>query len=99
MPHWIPNNSPRSRKIWWEDDHFYFFTNNLKCVLIGLVSRVVPVKELIPETLKVAEKIASFSKLVVAMCKESVNIAYETTLQEGLHFEKRIFHATFATVT
>ena len=77
----------------------YFSRNNLKCVLIGLVSRVVPVKELIPETLKVAEKIASFSKLVVAMCKESVNIAYETTLQEGLHFEKRIFHATFATVT
>jgi len=63
----------------------------------GLVSRVVPVKELIPETMKTAEKIASHSKLVVAMCKESVNMAYEMTLQEGLHFERRIFHATFAT--
>jgi len=63
----------------------------------GLVSRVVPVKDLIPETMKMAEKIASFSKLMVAMCKESVNMAYETTLQEGLHFEKRTFHATFAT--
>lgn len=59
---------------------------------------MVPVKDLIPETMKMAEKIASFSKLMVAMCKESVNMAYETTLQEGLHFEKRTFHATFATV-
>ncbi len=45
-----------------------------------------------------AEKIASHSKLIVAMCKESVNQAYETTLQEGLLFEKRTFHTTFATV-
>lgn len=44
------------------------------------------------------EKIASHSKLIVAMCKESVNQAYETTLQEGLLFEKRTFHTTFATV-
>merc|ERR1712137_1105241 len=56
----------------------------------GLVSRVVPVKDLIPETMKMAEKIASFSKLMVAMCKESVNMAYETTLQEGLHFETNL---------
>lgn len=64
---------------------------------MGLVSKVVPADQLIPETLKVAEKIGSNSKLIVAMAKEAVNRAYELTLQEGLHFERRTFHATFAT--
>ena len=45
-----------------------------------------------------AEKIAANSKLTVAMAKESVNKAYEMTLKEGLSFERRMFHATFATV-
>jgi len=62
------------------------------------VSKVVPAKELVAEAVKMAEKISSHSKLIVAMCKESVNQAYETTLQEGLLFEKRTFHTTFATV-
>jgi len=64
---------------------------------IGLVSKVLPPDQLIPETLKVAEKIGENSKLIVAMAKEAVNKAYELTLQEGLHFERRVFHSTFAT--
>jgi len=64
---------------------------------MGLVSKVVPADQLISETLKVAEKIGSNSKITVAMAKEAVNKAYEMTLQEGLHFERRVFHATFAT--
>lgn len=63
----------------------------------GLVSKVVPADKLIAEAVKLGEKIASHSQLVVAMAKESVNTAYETTLREGLHFEKRMFHGTFAT--
>nr|XP_033327253.1 probable enoyl-CoA hydratase, mitochondrial [Megalopta genalis] len=63
----------------------------------GLVSKVVPADKLLAETVKLGEKIASHSQLIVAMAKESVNTAYETTLQEGLHFEKRMFHGTFAT--
>ncbi|KAK6168938.1 hypothetical protein SNE40_020089 [Patella caerulea] len=63
----------------------------------GLVSKVFPVDQLVTETIKQAEKIASFSKLTVAMCKEAVNAANEMSLREGLHFEKRVFHATFAT--
>jgi len=64
---------------------------------IGLVSHVVPADNLLPKTLGIAEKIAAQSKIVVAMCKESVNKAYEMTLQEGLNFERRMFHGSFAT--
>lgn len=67
-------------------------------LFVGLVSRVCSPKELVSEAVKMGEKIASHSKLIVAMCKESVSQAYETTLQEGLLFEKRTFHTTFATV-
>ncbi|BFZ02890.1 hypothetical protein BsWGS_05929 [Bradybaena similaris] len=63
----------------------------------GLVSKVFPPDQLVDETIKTAEKIAGFSKTIVALCKESVNKGYEMTLTEGLHFEKRLFHATFAT--
>lgn len=63
----------------------------------GLVSRVVPADDLIDEALKAAEKIADFSLPVVMLTKESVNRAYETTLAEGIRFERRVFHATFAT--
>ena len=63
----------------------------------GLVSRVVPAAELLDEAFKVAEKIASMSLPAVMMAKESVNRAYETTLSEGLRFERRMFHALFAT--
>ncbi|XP_065579153.1 enoyl-CoA hydratase, mitochondrial-like isoform X3 [Artemia franciscana] len=64
----------------------------------GLVSKVFPAAELVDEAIKSAEKIASHSQLIVAMCKEAVNNAYEMSLTEGLHFEKRLFHTTFATV-
>ena len=63
----------------------------------GLVSRVVPLAELLPEALKAAQKIAELSLPIVAMTKETVNRAYETTLSEGLRFERRVFHAMFAT--
>lgn len=62
----------------------------------GLVSRVVPPGELIEEALKAADKIADFSLPAVMMTKEAVNRAYETTLAEGLRFERRVFHAMFA---
>jgi len=62
----------------------------------GLVSRVVPLAELIEETMKIAAKIAELSGLAVMMNKEAVNRAYETTLAEGLRFERRLFHAMFA---
>jgi enoyl-CoA hydratase len=63
----------------------------------GLVSRVVPAAELIDEALKVAGKIAALSRPAVLMAKEAVNRAYETTLAEGIRFERRLFHSTFAT--
>jgi enoyl-CoA hydratase len=63
----------------------------------GLVSRIVPAAELLDEALKVAGKIASLSRPIVLMAKEAVNRAYETTLAEGVRFERRLFHSTFAT--
>jgi enoyl-CoA hydratase len=63
----------------------------------GLVSRVVPVVDLVPEAIRAAEKIADMSLPIVMMTKESVNRAYETTLAEGVKFERRLFHAMFAT--
>jgi enoyl-CoA hydratase len=63
----------------------------------GLVSRVVPLAELREETLKVAEKIAQMSMPIVMMAKESVNRSYESTLAEGMRFERRLFHSAFAT--
>ncbi|WP_300445174.1 enoyl-CoA hydratase [uncultured Mameliella sp.] len=63
----------------------------------GLVSRVVPTKQLMEETRSAAEKIAEKSMISAIACKESVNRAYETTLSEGLLFERRLFHALFAT--
>jgi enoyl-CoA hydratase len=63
----------------------------------GLVSRVVPTPKLIPEALSTARKIAEKSQIAVKTVKESVNRAYETTLSEGLLFERRAFHALFAT--
>jgi enoyl-CoA hydratase len=62
----------------------------------GLVSRVVANDKLMEEAMAVAEKIASFSLPAVMMIKESVNRAYESTLSEGVLFERRLFHAAFA---
>ncbi|MGI9025644.1 MAG: enoyl-CoA hydratase [Burkholderiaceae bacterium] len=63
----------------------------------GLVSRVVPAAKLLEEVLAAAAKIASFSQPVTMMIKEAVNRAYEVSLAEGILFERRTFHATFAT--
>lgn len=62
----------------------------------GLVSRVVPAAELLDEALRAAAKIADFSLPAVMMAKEAVNRSYETTLAEGLRFERRVFHSMFA---
>lgn len=62
----------------------------------GLVSRIVAADQLIEDALKTASKIASLSRPAVLMNKESVNKAYETTLAEGVKFERRLFHSTFA---
>ncbi len=63
----------------------------------GLVARIVPLAELMTEAMKTAETIAGLSLPIVMMAKESVNRAYETTLAEGIRFERRVFHAMFAT--
>jgi enoyl-CoA hydratase len=62
----------------------------------GLVSRVVAADRLLDEALSAAKKIASFSQPIAMMAKESVNRAFETTLAEGIRFERRLFHAMFA---
>ena len=63
----------------------------------GLVSRVVSADKLIDEALAAAERIAEFSLPSVMMAKEAVNRAYESPLAEGMLFERRFFHALFAT--
>lgn len=63
----------------------------------GLVARVVPNDQLLPEAIKAAQAIAAKSALAVRAVKESVNRAAETTLREGLIFEHRLFHALFST--
>jgi len=63
----------------------------------GLVSRVVPADQLVAEALKVATKIAEMSRPSVLAAKEAVNRAFETTLAEGVRFERRLFHSLFAT--
>jgi len=62
----------------------------------GLVSRVFPADKLLEEALKIADIIAKKSRPVVFMIKESVNRAFETTLREGVLFERRVFHSAFA---
>ena len=63
----------------------------------GLVSRVVPVKKLIEEARTAAEKIAEKSQIATVAAKEAVNRSYETTMNEGILFERRLFHSLFAT--
>ncbi|WP_137178487.1 enoyl-CoA hydratase [Roseomonas sp. AR75] len=63
----------------------------------NLVTRIVPVADLVPEAVKIGEKIASLSAPSVAMAKEAVNAAYETTLREGVRFERRLFLSLFST--
>jgi len=63
----------------------------------GIVARIVPSDELLDEALKVAAVIASKSLPIAMMVKESVNRAFEVNLTEGVRFERRVFHAAFAT--
>jgi enoyl-CoA hydratase len=63
----------------------------------GLVARVIPADKLLEETLAAAQTIAGFSLPAVMMIKESVNRAFESSLSEGLLFERRAFHAAFGT--
>lgn len=63
----------------------------------GLASRIIPAGDLVEEAMKTAAKIASMSRPSVMMAKETVNRAFETTLSEGVRFERRLFHSTFAT--
>ncbi len=63
----------------------------------GLVARVYPVAQLMSETMAIAQTIAAMPLLTLMMVKESVNAAYETTLTEGIRFERRLFHACFGT--
>ncbi|PQA85589.1 enoyl-CoA hydratase [Hyphococcus luteus] len=62
----------------------------------GLVSRIVPKGELREEAMRVAKQIAGFSRPITILTKESVNRAFETTLAEGVRFERRVFHSVFA---
>jgi enoyl-CoA hydratase len=62
----------------------------------GLVSRIVPAAQLVEEAVKTAQKIAEQSRPATMFAKECVNRAYETTLTEGVRFERRLFHSTFA---
>jgi len=63
----------------------------------GLVARIVPLADLLDEALKTAETIASMSLPSVLAAKEAVNVAFETSLAEGVRFERRVFHSMFAT--
>jgi enoyl-CoA hydratase len=63
----------------------------------GVAARVVPLANLVDEALKVAETIASMSLPSVLAAKEAVNAAFETSLAEGVRFERRVFHSLFAT--
>jgi enoyl-CoA hydratase len=63
----------------------------------GLVARVYPVEQLMSETMAIAQTIAAMPLLTLMMVKETVNAAYETTLTEGIRFERRLFHACFGT--
>jgi enoyl-CoA hydratase len=72
------------------------FINVEEAQRFGLVNRVVPVEVLMKETIALATLIAEKSPIAVKLAKESVNKAFETSLQEGLHFERKNFYMTFA---
>jgi enoyl-CoA hydratase len=63
----------------------------------GLVSRVVPADQLMTEVMSAAKTISEMSLPILMMVKESINAAYETSLSEGIHLERRLFHSAFAT--
>lgn len=62
----------------------------------GLISKIFPADKLLEEAVKLGEKIASHSQLVVLLAKQAVNAAYETTLQQGLQYENKLFNSSFS---
>ncbi|MEQ9692607.1 enoyl-CoA hydratase [Shimia sp. SDUM112013] len=73
------------------------FMDSAEAERSGLVSRVVPNKKLMDEAMSAAQKIAEKSLITARTAKEAVNRSFETTLEEGLRFEQRLFHSLFAT--
>ena len=73
------------------------FMNAEEANMRGLVSKVVKTEETVGEAMTIARKISTKSSISTLMAKECVNQAFETSLQQGLLYEKRLFHATFAT--
>lgn len=73
------------------------FIDALEAEKMGLVSKVFPADKLLDESIKLAERIGTHSPLIVKLAKQSVNQAFETTLQSGLLYEKSLFYGTFAT--
>jgi enoyl-CoA hydratase/carnithine racemase len=71
--------------------------NAQKALNYGLVADIFPTESLVDDTLKIAKVIASKGRISTMMAKEAVNAADELSLQEGLRFERRLFHALFAT--
>ena len=63
----------------------------------GIVSRIISEGDLVEEAIKAGEKIAAKSRPATMLAKEAVNVAFETTLHEGVRFERRMFHSMFAT--
>ncbi len=63
----------------------------------GLVSKVFPVDQLVNEAINTADVIASHSKISLKLCKDATNAAFESSLEEGLKVEKRVFYGSFAT--
>ena len=63
----------------------------------GLVSRIVAADKLLDEAMAAAKTIGEMSLPIVMMVKESINASFESSLSEGIHFERRLFHSTFAT--
>ena len=72
------------------------FINAEEAMRAGLVNKIVPVEVLLAETLKIAKVIAEKSPIAIRLAKESVNKAFETTLDEGLQYERKNFYLTFA---
>jgi enoyl-CoA hydratase/carnithine racemase len=73
------------------------FMNANEALQRGLVSRVVKTESTLNEAIEVAHKISKYSQIAVIKCKDAVNASYETSLSQGLSYEKRLFWATFAT--
>jgi enoyl-CoA hydratase len=63
----------------------------------GLVARVIPADKFMDEVMATAAAIAGYSKPALMVCKEAVNRAFESSLSEGIRFERRVFHSLFAT--